>query len=81
MNWHVQHKILNAQNPASPKEKIRMLRSLADDPQFKDSIRRVEFSWLPRGLKLLVGCCRTRAFALYYWAYQNVIARKDRTRS
>lgn len=81
MYWHVKHKILNAQNPGSAKEKIRMLRDLADGAQFRDSIRRVRTAWLPRSLKLLVGCFRARAFAPYYWAYRNVIARKDRTHS
>lgn len=81
MYWHVKHRILNGQNPSSTKEKIRMLKELSEEPQFKDSLRQVQFAWLPRSLKLLVGCFRARAFAPYYWLYQNLIARKDRTRS
>lgn len=78
LSWHIKHKVLNEQNKISAKEKIRELKKLVSSKESKESIKNVKVDWLPRSLKLLVFCCRTHMYYLYYIVYQKLIAKKDR---
>lgn len=81
LSWHIKHKIFNEMYKETRHRKIGELKHLALSPTFKNSIGNVKIKWLPRSLMLLVLCCRTHFYYVYYVLYQIFIQNRNRTKA